>query len=139
MTLAGLNSEDAVLRERQFLVDSEISENLVGFAKAAMERFSALSVNNVFRAKSSSSIKTGNTKAKGLSRHQAGFAIDFNGVKTLKDEELAERNALVAEFGLVLLRINRQIHRTLALTQLHTAIKTYPRQLKRTKAILIRS
>jgi len=99
VTLRGLSSQDPKLRDRQFLVDSEIAENLVGFAGAAMSRFSALSVNNVFRANSSSSIKTSNTKAKGLSRHQAGFAVDFNGVKTLNDDELKELNEIAAEFG----------------------------------------
>src|SRR5690606_9203118 len=37
---------------------------------------------------------------KGLSRHQGGFAIDFNGVKTLSKSQLIDLNGLAKEHGL---------------------------------------
>ena len=99
VTLRGLNSVNTTPKNRNYLVDERIAENVVGFVNKAQERFSGLTVNNIFRAVPSSSIKTGNTTAKKLSRHQAGFAIDLNGVKSLSKSELKELNAIASEFG----------------------------------------
>lgn len=100
VTLPGLNSKHSPVQDRQFLVDSRIAEQTVGFATEALNRFKGrLSVNNIFRGVPSSQISTGNTKAKGLSRHQGGFAIDFNGVKGLSDEERGELNSLAEKHG----------------------------------------
>jgi hypothetical protein len=57
-------------------------------------------VNNIFRNESSSEINTKNTKATGLSNHQAGFAIDLNGVSKLTDKQLAELNEVAKKNGL---------------------------------------
>ena len=56
-------------------------------------------MNNVYRSFSSSDIKTNNTKSKGLSRHQGGFAIDFNGAKTLSGSQMKLLNELAKKYG----------------------------------------
>ncbi|MDA9316381.1 hypothetical protein N9Q58_00515, partial [Polaribacter sp.] len=99
VTLRGLNSVNSTPKNRNYLVDERIAGNVVGFVNKAQKRFSGLTVNNIFRAVPSSSIKTGNTTAKKLSRHQAGFAIDLNGVKSLSNSELKELNTIASEFG----------------------------------------
>ena len=99
VTLRGLNSINTSSKNRNYFVDERVAENVVGFVNKAQKRFSGLTVNNIFRAVPSSSIKTGNTTAKKLSRHQAGFAIDLNGVKTLSKSELKELNSIASGFG----------------------------------------
>lgn len=98
--LKGLTSEDPVLKNRTFFIDSKISDNVKRFVSEANSNFSSLSVNNTFRSQSSSKIKTSNTKSKGLSRHQGGFAIDLNGVSALNDKQLGELTSIAAKYGL---------------------------------------
>src|SRR5690606_26566605 len=86
VTFWGLTSSDPNLKERDYFVDTKIADDLVAFVNEARSTFSKLSVNNVFRKEGSSSISTKNTKAKGISKHQTGFAIDFNGVKLLNSD-----------------------------------------------------
>jgi hypothetical protein len=93
---------------RTYYLDQSIANNVVSFVNQARQRFGQLSVNNTFRTQSSSSINTSNTKASGLSRHQAGFAIDLNGVRTLSDSQLIELNAIAADHGLAPLRNQSQ-------------------------------
>jgi len=100
ITLKGMDAANPKLQVREYHVDSKIGYQMKAFAESAMEKFGNLSVNNIFRTQPSSSIKTGNTKAKGLSRHQGGFAIDFNGVKNLSKDQLKALNALAKEHGL---------------------------------------
>jgi RHS repeat-associated protein len=100
ITLKGLDANNPKIKQREYYVDSEIGYQMKAFAESAMEKFSNLSVNNVYRSFSSSEISTGNTKAKGLSRHQGGFAIDFNGVRTLSKSQLEDLNELAKEHGL---------------------------------------
>ena len=99
VTLRGLNTANPTIKNRSFLVDESIAQNVVGFVNAAQKQFKQLTVNNIFRAVSSSKIKTGNTKAKKLSRHQAGFAIDLNGVKSLNKKQLNTLNKIAGQFG----------------------------------------
>lgn len=98
--MKGLTSDDPVLKTRTYYVDSKIAKSIVGFVRDARAKFKNLSVNNTFRLGTSENIKTSNTKAKGLSRHQAGFAIDLNGVGTLSDDERGELNKIASEYGL---------------------------------------
>jgi hypothetical protein len=98
--LMGLTSADPVLKQRTYYVDDKIADRIVNFVTKAREKFSDLSVNNIFRIESSSDIDTKNTKATGLSNHQAGFAVDLNGVSKLTDKQLSELNELAKENGL---------------------------------------
>ena len=65
-------------------------------------------MNNTFRLGSSSSIKTKNAKAKGLSRHNAGFAIDLNGVLKLSKADLKKLKKIAKKYGLT--PLNTQSH-----------------------------
>ena len=65
----------------------------------ARKKYEILSVNNTFRNYPSSKIKTSNATAKGLSRHQGGFAIDLNGVSTLNKKQLKNLNKIAAKYG----------------------------------------
>ncbi len=98
--LPGLNSSDSNLKTREFLVDKTIASNVQGFATEAIAKFPQLSVNNTLRTRSSSSITTTNTKASGLSRHNAGFAVDLNGTATLSKSELGELRSIASSNGL---------------------------------------
>jgi len=98
--LMGLTSADPVLKQRTYYVDEKIADKVVNFVTKAREKFSDLSVNNIFRVESSSDIDTKNTKATGLSNHQAGFAVDLNGVSKLTDKQLEELNKLAKDNGL---------------------------------------
>ncbi len=60
--MMGLSSSNPTLKEREYYVDTKIADNVVKFVKAARGKFSKLSVNNTFRLKSSSDIKTNNTR-----------------------------------------------------------------------------
>jgi hypothetical protein len=100
VTLRGFSELNPGAKNRNYLVDERIAENVVGFVTKAREKFSHLSVNNIFRAIPSSEIKTKNTKSAKTSRHQAGFAIDLNGVSKLNENELKDLNAIASEFGL---------------------------------------
>ena len=100
ITVVGLNRKNPSIQNRNFLVDETIAENIVGFVNTAREKFNHLTVNNIFRSVSSSEIETSNTKSKGISRHEAGFAIDLNGVGKLNEEELGELNQIASDFGL---------------------------------------
>ncbi len=100
VTMVGLTSQDTELKQRTYYVDSKIADNVVGFVSKARSRFSTLSVNNTFRLGPSSSLNTKYTKAKDLSRHQGGFAIDMNGVSRLSDDDRSVLNEIAAEFGL---------------------------------------
>jgi len=100
VTLTGLNRENPIAKKRNYLVDSKIAENIVGFVMSAQEKFNNLSVNNIFRNISSSDIETNNTKSNGSSRHEGGFAIDLNGVGRLSKNELGILNEIASEFGL---------------------------------------
>ena len=95
-----MDSKNTQLKQRAYYVDSEVGYQVKSFVESAMEKFGELSVNNVYRSFSSSEINTGNTKAKGLSRHQGGFAVDFNGVKGLSKDQLKQLNELAKENGL---------------------------------------
>jgi RHS repeat-associated protein len=94
----GLTTDDTILKARTYYADTTVANAMANFAASAHESF-GISVNNTFREKDSSTIKTNNTRSKGLSRHQAGFAIDFNGVKLLSPAQLKELNSLAAEHG----------------------------------------
>ena len=98
--MRGADAAHPQVKQRDYYVDSEVGYQVKGFAEEAMGEFSQLSVNNVFRPFASYQISTGNTRAKGLSRHQAGFAVDFNGVKTLSKADLKKLNELAKSFGL---------------------------------------
>ena len=100
INLKGADADNPQTKQRDYYVDSKIGYNLKGFAEEAIGEFKQLSVNNIYRPNSSSDIKTGNTKAKGLSRHQGGFAIDFNGVKTLSKDQIKILNKIAKDFGL---------------------------------------
>jgi RHS repeat-associated protein len=100
VVLKGFDSADPVLKERTYYVDEKIADKIVTFVTKAREKFSDLTVNNIFRFEKSSSIDTKNTKAKDLSNHQAGFAVDLNGVGKLSEKQLSELNALAKEQGL---------------------------------------
>ena len=97
--MMGLSSSDPVLKERTYYMDTKVADKAVSFVSEARKKFSKLSVNNSFRLESSSTIKTKNTTAKGLSRHQGGFAIDINGVSKLSDKELKELNKIAKKHG----------------------------------------
>ena len=99
ITLKGLDGKNPQLKQKEYYVDSEIGYQMKAFVDGANEKF-GLTVNNVYRSYPSSQISTGNTKAKGLSRHQGGFAVDFNGVKNLSKSQLKALNALAKEHGL---------------------------------------
>lgn len=95
----GLTSKDPVLKTRTYYADTKVAKGMEKFANAAYKKY-GVTVNNTFRLEDSSKIKTKNTRAKGLSRHQGGFAIDLNGVGRLSAEQLKGLNALAAENGL---------------------------------------
>jgi uncharacterized protein YcbK (DUF882 family) len=95
----GLTSDDPNLSNRTYYIDKKIVENIKSFIKEVTSEFSQISVNNTFRIESSDKIKTKNIKAKGLSKHQAGFAIDFNGVGTLSKIELKKLNDIAKKYG----------------------------------------
>ena len=95
----GLTSADPVLKNRTYYSDTSVAKNMKAFADTANKTF-GLSVNNAFRLEDSSKIKTDNTKAKGLSNHQGGFAIDLNGVGTLSPDQLKKLNVLAEKNGL---------------------------------------
>ena len=99
VTLLGLDSKNPKMQERKYYVDSKVGYQLKGFVEDATDNFKNLSVNNVYRPFSSSDIKTSNTKASGLSRHQGGFAVDFNGVKNLSEKELQLLNKIAEKYG----------------------------------------
>ncbi len=99
VTLRGLDKENPKLKDREYFADSKIGYQLKAFVEDAIGNFDNLSVNNVYRPFSSSNINTGNTKAKGLSRHQGGFAVDFNGVKTLSVSQNTLLNELAKKHG----------------------------------------
>lgn len=98
--MMGLTSDDPILKERTYYLDDNIADDVKTFVEKAREEFSDLSVNNTFRLKKSSEIKTKNAKAKGLSRHNAGFAIDLNSVSKLSKKQLKELNKLAKKYGL---------------------------------------
>ena len=100
VVLKGLTKADPAVKDRTYYVDEKIADKVVNFVTRAREKFSNLSVNNIFRLESSSEIETKNTKATGPSRHQAGFGIDLNGVSTLSDKQLKELNDLAKQNGL---------------------------------------
>ena len=94
--LRGTNAENPGLAIRDYWVDAKIANNMVNFVNQATEKYPKLSVNNTFRLQDSSTIKTNNTKAQGLSRHQAGFAIDLNGTNSLSPSELKDLRDIAA-------------------------------------------
>lgn len=99
ITLTGGDSSNPV-QPRTYLVDSTIAGNAANFVQAAQSRFPSLSVNNAFRVVDSNTIQTTNTTAPpGASRHQAGFAIDLNGVSALSETELQELYEIADENG----------------------------------------
>ena len=102
--MMGLDKNDPSLKERTYYLDDNIADDVKTFVEKAREKFSGLSVNNTFRLGKSSDIKTKNTKAKGLSRHNAGFAIDLNGVPKLTTKQLKELNKLAKKYGLTPLK-----------------------------------
>jgi RHS repeat-associated protein len=100
VNMMGLSTEDPVLKNREYYLDSKIAENVTGFVREARSRFNYLSVNNTFRDGPSTQINTKYTKAKGLSRHNAGFAIDLNGVLSLSSKDQKILNKIAAINGL---------------------------------------
>ncbi len=69
------------IRMREYHVDASIAKDLVGFVtEVRKELGDGIAVNNIFRSQSSDTIKNAYATAKGVSLHQAGFAIDFLGV-----------------------------------------------------------
>jgi RHS repeat-associated protein len=97
--LIGLSSSNPTKELRTYFVEKKIAESMVGFVNRAIDTYPQLSVNNIFRENASSEINTTNTKAKGISRHQAGFAIDLNGVGSLSSDELSNLNTIASEYG----------------------------------------
>jgi hypothetical protein len=98
--LRGISAENPTMAVRGYWVDKTIASNVVSFVGQATKKFPALSVNNTFRMQDSHTINTSNTQAKGLSRHQAGFAIDLNGTKTLSASELKTLRGIALANGL---------------------------------------
>ena len=82
-----------------FLFDDQISAGMFKSLTAAFKKFDGLSVNNSFRTAKSSSLKTKYTKAKGLSRHQGGFAVDLNGVSGLKAPQIKALDKIMRGAG----------------------------------------
>ena len=97
--MRGLDKENPQLKDREYYVDSKVGYKMKAFVEDAMGNFDNLSVNNVYRSFSSSDITTSNTKSKGLSRHQGGFAVDFNGTKTLSGDQMKLLNELAKKYG----------------------------------------
>lgn len=100
IVMNGLNSSSPVLQSRTFYVDKKIANDVQGFVGEVTGKYNGLSVNNTFRLQNSSTINTTNTKAKGLSRHQAGFAIDMNGTGRLNNKELQDVRSISNKYGL---------------------------------------
>lgn len=96
----GVDADNPTVSTRTFYVDKKILDDVKGFVKDATDKFPALSVNNTFRTEPSSAIDTKNTKAKGPSRHQGGFAIDLNGVGDLSKDDLKKLNEIAKNHGL---------------------------------------
>ncbi|NIP27337.1 MAG: hypothetical protein GWO38_26870 [Phycisphaerae bacterium] len=94
----GLTTDDPNLKTRTYYADTKVADKMGDFAAAAYKMF-GVTVNNTFRIEDSSQIKTTNTRAKGLSRHQGGFAIDLNSVGRLTPKQLEKLNALAAKHG----------------------------------------
>ncbi len=102
--MMGLTGDNPVLKERTYYLDKNIADNVKTLIGEAREKFPGLSVNNTFRLVKSSNIKTMNAKAKGFSRHNAGFAIDLNSVSKLSKKQLKELNKLAKKYGLTPLK-----------------------------------
>lgn len=100
VNLPGLTRNDSTVSMRPYWVDTKMADSVVGFVNEARQKFSQLSVNNIYRIEDSSTINTDNTTANGLSRHQAGTAIDLNGVGTLSDTELQSLNEIAEKYHL---------------------------------------
>ena len=98
--MMGLSSKEPSLKLRTYYVEEKIAGNITSFVSDARAKYPSLSVNNTFRVKDSSTIKTTNTKAKGLSRHQAGFAIDLNGTGNLTKNQLQDLRDISKKNGL---------------------------------------
>ena len=98
VTMRGLDKENPQLKDREYYVDSKVGYKMKAFVEDAMKNFDNLSVNNVYRSFSSSDINTSNTKSKGLSRHQGGFAVDFNGTKSLSGDQMKLLNELAKKY-----------------------------------------
>ena len=98
--LKGKSSSDPILKVRTYYIDKKIASDLKSFVGEATAKYPSLSVNNTFRIQDSSTIQTTNTKSKGLSRHQAGFAVDLNGTSNLSKSSLNDLRSIAQKNNL---------------------------------------
>ncbi len=102
--LLGLDSANTQLQERVYFIEMKIAESLKSFVSEVRKEFPQISVNNTFRQEPSTSINTSFTKAKGISLHQTGLAVDLNGVSGLSPKDLKKVNEIAAKYDFKPLR-----------------------------------
>ena len=94
ISLPSLDKVSGKIIQKEFLLDEKAADNFRNFITSARQEGLAVNVNNTFRINPSTMINTNNTKASGLSRHQAGLAVDLNGVRNLSASELSLLNSI---------------------------------------------
>lgn len=89
------------IKIREYFVDASVANNLVGFVNDVRKALGDdIAVNNIYRNQSSDTIKNAYATAKGVSLHQAGFAIDFLGLnKDTPPETFKLINEIGAKYG----------------------------------------
>jgi hypothetical protein len=100
VVLPSMNKNNPVTKDRIFFLDEKVADKYKKAINKLKKEKLPYAVNNAFRIKNSSDIKTTNTKAKGLSRHQGGFAIDINGLSKLNKKDLKKVDKIMKEYGI---------------------------------------